>query len=401
MPRKEGCSICRLLSAIVTLAVIGAGAYAAWFFLGKPSSDELVDIAIDLGEKIKEIDFGDFTDVLENFTGFSPDMWNEDPFVGDNTTNVWVGHTDGEGGLSLELWNALDDTWTSEYEEAISDWNTLCTPKVLELTSKEVEMDRECTQADGVMKVCNGNYGETGWLGINEVLKSVPQGIIQSSVAKMNEHYLLNADYDERLYTMCHEIGHGFGLPHTDENFNNKDLGNCLDYTNSPSNNLRPGDVNCLRLLEMYGSVNRRRTSEQRRTLRHRSDAERYEDETEDDEVVQDDDYNDDDARYYFDYARSQYPDMSAEYETAMQEMYYQIKEGSILQTEAQTETQQQQEDNYDDEDNDSDTIDLREDRGRGKWRRLGQHSRGGDFVRRLNDGFELEVHVLYPNNRE
>ena len=158
MPRKEGCSICRLLSAIVTLAVIGAGGYATWFFLGKPSSDEIVDIAKGIGEKIKDIDFGDFTDVLENFTGFSPDLWNEDPFVGDNTTNVWAGYTSGEGGLSLELWNALDDTWSSEYTEAIQDWNTLCNPKVLVLTSKQVEMDRECTQADGVMKVCNGEF---------------------------------------------------------------------------------------------------------------------------------------------------------------------------------------------------------------------------------------------------
>jgi hypothetical protein len=43
-------------------------------------------------------------------------------------------------------------------------------------------------------------------LGINEVLKSVTDGVISSSVAKMNEYYLNNADYDERLYTMCHEV---------------------------------------------------------------------------------------------------------------------------------------------------------------------------------------------------
>jgi hypothetical protein len=51
-----------------------------------------------------------------------------------------------------------------------------------------------------------GNYGETGWLGINEVLKTVPNDVIVSSVAKMNEYYLNNAEYDERLYTMCHEV---------------------------------------------------------------------------------------------------------------------------------------------------------------------------------------------------
>ena len=48
------------------------------------------------------------------------------------------------------------------------------------------------------------------------------------------------------------EIGHGFGLPHTDENPRNRDLGNCLDYTNTPENNLRPGEVNFARLRQIY-----------------------------------------------------------------------------------------------------------------------------------------------------
>ena len=46
--------------------------------------------------------------------------------------------------------------------------------------------------------------------------------------------------------------GHGFGLPHTDENFNNQNQGNCLDYTNSPESNMHPGDVNFARLATMY-----------------------------------------------------------------------------------------------------------------------------------------------------
>lgn len=418
---KEGCSCCRVLSMGVTLAIIGAGGYAAWFFLGQPSGDEVLDIAKDIGDKVKNIDFGDLTGALENFTGFSPDLWNEDPFVGDNTTNLWSGNTNGNGGLYLELWNALDDSWQTEYAEAVNDWNTLCDPKVLVLTTKVVPVDNECSQADGVMKVCNGNYGETGWLGINEILKSVPAGIIQSSVAKMNEHYLLNADYDERLYTMCHELGHGYGLPHTDENFNNKDLENCLDYTNSPQNNLRPGDANCDRLLGMYGAVDggrqlkanrrsrsRRRISQQQaqRTLRYRSDAEIYEDEMDEYEVQVEDmdidmdmDMNkdtdtDDDGRYYYEYARSQHPDMTAEYQKAMEELYYDISEGNILQQQQEHEPligEEQLE-----EEDEIQTIDVSEKRG--KWRCLREHPRGGDFVRKLNDGFVLEVHVLYPS---
>ena len=217
----------------------------------------------------------------------------------------------------------------------------------------------------------------------------------------MNEHYLLNAGYDERLYTMCHEVGHGFGLPHTDENFNNKDQGNCLDYTNNPSNNLRPGVANCNRLLGMYGSVDgtiigkgdetvfnkgnetdvddgEDNGARRQRSLRYRSDAEDSENEI-----------HDDDARYYYEYARSQYPNMTAEYEAAMHELYYDLANGKFIPN---------QEDDESDSNNDK-WIDVNAQRGRGKWRSLREHSRGGDFVRRLNDGFELEVHVLYARN--
>jgi len=114
-----------------------------------------------------------------------------------------------------------------------------------------VAVDYECTRVDGVMVVCNANFGATGWVGINENSIS-SRGVILSSVSKMNEYYLRNADYNHRRFTMCHEVGHGLGLPHTDENPYNKDLGNCLDYTETPKNNLLPGDVNMAKLRDMY-----------------------------------------------------------------------------------------------------------------------------------------------------
>jgi hypothetical protein len=50
-------------------------------------------------------------------------------------------------------------------------------------------------------------------------------------------------------------MGHGFGLPHTDENFFNKDLGNCMDYTNNPKNNKQPAEPNFIFLAQLYGTV--------------------------------------------------------------------------------------------------------------------------------------------------
>lgn len=50
------------------------------------------------------------------------------------------------------------------------------------------------------------------------------------------------------------ELGHGFGLPHTDENFNNANLGNCLDYTDNAqaADNYLPGEMNFEKLRELY-----------------------------------------------------------------------------------------------------------------------------------------------------
>lgn len=46
------------------------------------------------------------------------------------------------------------------------------------------------------------------------------------------------------------------GLGHFDENFYNKDLGNCMDYTERPEINMRPDQSNFMVLAELYGTVN-------------------------------------------------------------------------------------------------------------------------------------------------
>ena len=45
-------------------------------------------------------------------------------------------------------------------------------------------------------------------------------------------------------------------MGHSDENFHNKDLGNCMDYTERPENNMHPDTSNFETLEELYGNVN-------------------------------------------------------------------------------------------------------------------------------------------------
>lgn len=57
------------------------------------------------------------------------------------------------------------------------------------------------------------------------------------------------------LFFCLFRLGHGFGLPHWDEDFYNKNLGNCMDYTNDPSVNMQPSESNFIFLADLYGSL--------------------------------------------------------------------------------------------------------------------------------------------------
>mmetsp|Transcript_1302 Transcript_1302/g.1683 ORF Transcript_1302/g.1683 Transcript_1302/m.1683 type:complete len:351 (+) Transcript_1302:135-1187(+) len=268
--KKPVCCCCRLMNWLISFGVLAIGAVGLWLFLGQPSLDEIKDLGINIGDylgNITDFDFGDFTNVLDDLPDNLDTLFDNDPFqeggaggVGGDSMAGSAWPTKGEGGLTLQLQNALDDAWQGEFLMAVSDWEN-GTPDALTLSTKDVAVDHSCKAVNGVMKVCNGNYGETGWLGINEILQNTVNKEIQSSVAKMNEYYLLNGDRYERQFTMCHEIGHGFGLGHTDENFYNSDLGNCLDYTRTPKNNLHPDETNYEQLASMYGVVSDRRRS--------------------------------------------------------------------------------------------------------------------------------------------
>ena len=54
---------------------------------------------------------------------------------------------------------------------------------------------------------------------------------------------------------MCQEVGHTFGLDHQDENFNNANLGTCMDYTSSPASNQHPNAHDYEQLDLIYAHV--------------------------------------------------------------------------------------------------------------------------------------------------
>lgn len=187
---------------------------------------------------------------------FFHDNWGDGP-NGNLTSGEFSEWRNKKNGLGLKIRNALTEDWDEYFDEAVNDWNA---SPALSLTTDNVAADPDCGMVRGIMKVCNKEYGMTGWTGLNEVYFEGDS--IAASVAKMNESYLKSkgTTVAEKLFVMCHEIGHGFGLPHRDEIANNADLGSCLDYTYRFEKNMRPDTIIDFENLEnLYGTVGDRR----------------------------------------------------------------------------------------------------------------------------------------------
>ena len=144
--------------------------------------------------------------------------------VGDNVGTQWDvylqramngGPRVGAGGNG-EGWNA-----SSVIQSSIVPGNT--TP-------------RKCRASSGTIQVCNARYGFTGWLGIAQIW--LANGHIVQGITKVNDNYFDTATYNKpewRMLVMCQEIGHDWGLGHTDETFGNGNDGTCMDYTDAPA----------------------------------------------------------------------------------------------------------------------------------------------------------------------
>jgi hypothetical protein len=104
-----------------------------------------------------------------------------------------------------------------------------------------------------MVQVCNERYGNNGWLGIAQIWLSGTH--ITQGTTKLNDTYFNTAKYNTtawRNLVSCQEVGHTFGLDHQDENFNNANLGTCMDYTNDPSTNQHPNQHDYDELVAIY-----------------------------------------------------------------------------------------------------------------------------------------------------
>ena len=147
----------------------------------------------------------------------------------------------------------VDSRWDAHLRAAATDWSTSTVLDMSVVTGAASNIKR-CNAPQGRVEVCNAKYGFNGWLGIAGI--SLSGGHIVSGYTKLNDSYFDTATYntpDWRRFVTCQEIGHNVGLGHQDENFNNANLGSCMDYTNNPATNTRPNAHDYNQLVTIYG----------------------------------------------------------------------------------------------------------------------------------------------------
>ena len=154
----------------------------------------------------------------------------------------------GDNGLNLTVIHALQSHWDDIFDLVVQDWDN-GTPNILDLSIERQDPDKDCEPVDAVVKVCNGDYGATGWRGIQQVI--LRNGFIVASMTKLNEFYLANTSDDERRYVLCHHLGHAWGLPHVEEDYFNTESGTCMSYTRNPTKNISPNTADFERLAQL------------------------------------------------------------------------------------------------------------------------------------------------------
>lgn len=137
--------------------------------------------------------------------------------------------------FTLKLGNNMTTAaWSGHLTQASSDWNS---PTIFGASSTPIltaivagTSNKRCSMVAGTTQVCNGRYGNNGWLGLASI--NITGGVhITQGTAKMNDTYFDTATYNnpnEKLHVVCQEVAHTFGLGHQSEDGSSQN--SCMDY---------------------------------------------------------------------------------------------------------------------------------------------------------------------------
>ena len=160
-------------------------------------------------------------------------------------THSWGGYhwATGGRGLDVTIVRSITPQWSTSVNGAIRDWDSA---RSLSLATANGAVDdvsrKRCQPVAGQIRVCNAAYGQRQWIGLATIWLS--NGHISQGITQLNDSYFDMPFYNTpawRAAVACQEIGHDFGLDHPDENFDNVNLGTCMDYTRAPQGGVYNG----------------------------------------------------------------------------------------------------------------------------------------------------------------
>jgi hypothetical protein len=159
--------------------------------------------------------------------------------------------------FDLTVINSTTSDWDPYVSQAISDWSQSNELNMIEDPNGDTSSKarRQCSAADGVVLICNLEYGNTGWLGIAGISLDA-QGHIVTGYTKLNDTYFSQSYYNNfswKQSVTCQELGHDVGLGHQDEDFDNESLFSCMDYQDPPYE--YPDDHDMQQLSTIYGHL--------------------------------------------------------------------------------------------------------------------------------------------------
>ena len=131
--------------------------------------------------------------------------------------------------FTLKLGNNMTTAdWRAHLTQTSSDWNSGNSAVLTAIVSGT--SNKRCSMVAGTTQVCNGTYGNNGWLGLASINITGGTHITQGS-AKMNDTYFNTATYNnpnEKLHVVCQEVAHTFGLDH--QSTDGSSQNSCMDY---------------------------------------------------------------------------------------------------------------------------------------------------------------------------
>jgi hypothetical protein len=122
--------------------------------------------------------------------------------------------------FTVKAGSNLTGEWPGIMQTAIKAWDkndTVTIKKVAGSTGAQ-----SCSPTTGRIEICNWNYGtQAGWLGLTRLYFDKRGNRIEAATLQLNDSFFNQKngqynDYNARLHTMCHEMGHTIGLDHVD-----------------------------------------------------------------------------------------------------------------------------------------------------------------------------------------